>query len=273
VAVTGLGVRLGGLPVLRQVDLRVESGQLVALLGANGSGKTTLVRALLGLTPYQSGSIELFGQPQADFKGWAAIGYVPQRATISLHSTTLIEVVRSGVLARRRRRGGRTATRPLDPAAATAVGSGTGPARGRNRAGASDPAVAALAEVGLADQAKELFLHLSGGQQQRALLARALAQDPDLLVLDEPLAGVDLTHQRAIAAQLDRFRDQGRSVLVVLHETDALAHLIDRAVVLREGRVTHDGPLPELPPSHRHEHEAPLQPAGLVTGMEPRWIS
>jgi zinc transport system ATP-binding protein len=244
---------------------------MVALLGANGSGKTTLIRALLGLTPYQSGSIELFGQPQADFKGWAAIGYVPQRATISLHSTTLIEVVRSGVLARRRRRSDRPATRPLDPAASAAAGAG--PARGRSRARAFDPAIAALTEVGLADQAKELFLHLSGGQQQRALLARALAQDPDLLVLDEPLAGVDLTHQRSIADQLDRFRRQGRSVLAVLHETDALAHLIDRAVVLREGRVTHDGPLPELPPSHRHEHEAPLKPAGLVTGMEPRWIS
>jgi zinc transport system ATP-binding protein len=247
--VAGLGVRLGGLPVLRQVDIEVPVGQMVALLGANGSGKTTLIRAVLGLTPHQSGRIELFGRPQAEFKGWAAVGYVPQRATISLHSTTLGEVVRCGALARRRRDGARPAGRPKELAAA------------------------ALAKVGLADQAKELFLHLSGGQQQRALLARALAQEPDLLVLDEPLAGVDLFHQEAIATHLDQFRRQGGSILVVLHETEALAGSIDRAVVLSEGRVAQDGPLPPDPPSHRHEHEPSTRPAGLVTGMEPRWIS
>jgi zinc transport system ATP-binding protein len=244
ITVTGLGVSLGGLPILREVGLEVDCGRVTALLGGNGSGKTTLLRAILGLVPHQAGRIELFGVPQADFAAWPRLGYVPQKPAISLHATTLAEVVQTGTLAKRR-------------------------SRRRNRALVDH----ALAEVGLSDRAREPFIHLSGGQQQRALIARALAQEPAVLVLDEPLAGVDLVHQDRIRDILAAFRGAGGSILVVLHETDVLAPLIDRAIVLREGRVVHDGPLPDAPLSHRHEHEPPTRSAGLITGMEPTWTS
>jgi len=251
IEVQGLGVQLGGLPVLRDVDLTVQPGQVVALLGGNGSGKTTLLRAILRLTPHQAGAIKLFGVDQARFRGWFRLGYVPQRASISLHATTLGEIVRTGTLARRQSVLGLTAVfhRRADLATVDAC----------------------LEKVGLAGLGMESFLHLSGGQQQRALLARALAQQPAVLVLDEPLAGVDLAHQETIRRALERFLDQGGSVLVVLHETDALAGLIDRAVVLRDGRVIHDGALPETLPPHGHEHEAPPRPAGLTTGLGTPW--
>jgi zinc transport system ATP-binding protein len=257
IAVSRLGVALGGLPVLREVALTVGRGQIVALLGGNGSGKTTVLRAILGLIPHQTGTINLFGTPQADFKAWPRLGYVPQHAAVSLHATTLAEVVRTGTLATGRPEPGLAPPR-------TWLGR-----RHHHRARVA----AALAEVGLSDRAHELFVHLSGGQQQRALIARALAQSPSVLVLDEPLAGVDLTHQDRIRDTLAAFRAAGGTILVVLHETDVLAPLIDRAIVLRDGRVIHDGDLPESAPEHRHEQTPPVRTPGLITGIEPRWSS
>ncbi|MDR1266734.1 MAG: ATP-binding cassette domain-containing protein [Propionibacteriaceae bacterium] len=261
VEIQDLGVSLDGLPVLRQVWLTVPAGQAVALLGNNGSGKTTLVRALLGLTPHQAGAIRLFGAPAVrsgmsrrdGFHSWWRIGYVPQQVAISLHATTLAEVVRTGALAHRH----------------DAV---WGVTSWLHRRHARQVVAQALDQVGLTAQAKELFIHLSGGQQRRALIARALAQQPDLLVLDEPLAGVDLAHQGLIRDVLAGFRERGGAILVVLHETEALAPLIDRAVVLRDGRVVHDGPLPTDPETHwGHELEAPPRAAGLMTGLGPHW--
>ena len=252
IAVRDLEVRLGGTAVLRAVDLTVGPGEIVALLGGNGSGKTTLLRALLRLTAHHAGTIELFGVPQARFTGWPRLGYVPQRASIALHATTLTEIVQTGRLARRH-------------------GAVSGLVPFLHRRADAAIVTGALRQVDLHDQAKEPFIHLSGGQQQRALLARALAQEPDVLILDEPLAGVDLAHQATIHDTLARFRDGGGAVLVVLHETDVLAPLIDRAVVLGDGRVIADGPLPPPHPHHGHELEAPPRPAGLTTGMETTW--
>ncbi|MDR0990180.1 MAG: metal ABC transporter ATP-binding protein [Propionibacteriaceae bacterium] len=253
ISVRRLGVSLGGLPILREVDVTVNPGQIVALLGGNGSGKTTLLRAILNLIGHQAGTIELFGQPQAHFHGWARIGYVPQKATIGLHATTLSEVVHTGTLAYRHG-GVRGLTTLLHH---------------RRNAQVVDQA---LTQVGLTAQAKELFTHLSGGQQQRGLIARALAQQPDVLVLDEPFAGVDQTHQHSVAHSLATFRDRGGAVLVVLHETEMMAEFIDTAVVLREGRVIHHGALPpQTSHHHGHESEPTHRPVGLITGIESPW--
>jgi len=237
-----VSVSLAGRPVLTEVDIRVESGQVVALLGANGSGKSTLVRALLGLVPLTHGSIQLFGTDLRRVKDWNRIGYVPQRVTAgSGVPATVAEIVASGRLT------SNSWFRLLHK---------------RDRAAVDR----AIATVGLTDRARDSVSRLSGGQQQRALIARALCREPDLLLLDEPIAGVDRASQNALAGALRELAARGTTVLVVLHELGRLAPLIDRVVVLRDGRVVHDG----LPPrgalfddhdeSHDHDHVHPHGP-------------
>jgi zinc transport system ATP-binding protein len=243
-----VSVELGGLPVLRGITLAVQAGEAVALLGGNGSGKSTLVRALLGLVPLERGSVELFGQPLGSFRRWSSIGYVPQRSTASLSGAKVKEVVASGRLAHRP---------PFVPP------------RPADRAAVAH----ALESVGLSDRAGDRLSVLSGGQQQRVLIARALAGQPELLILDEPTAGVDLAHQSALAEVLSALIEAGTAVVVVLHEVGALGPLIDRAVALREGRVAYDGPLSALGQAgHRpgHEHHPDVVVPGWLDGAVER---
>ena len=232
-AADDLTVELGGLPVLRGVSLSVRADEAVALMGGNGSGKSTVVRTLLGLLPHQRGDVRLFGKPLRRFRDWARIGYVPQRSLALLGGSKVKEVVAAGRLARRR------PFRPLHRADREAIHE-------------------AIAQVGLSEQLNADIAALSGGQQQRVLVARALAGQPELLVLDEPTSGVDLEHQRVLAEVLAELVSAGTGVLVVLHEVGPFGDLIDRAVVLSDGRVAHDGPLGDLGQHRRrfggHEH-------------------
>jgi zinc transport system ATP-binding protein len=223
-------VVLGGRPVLRGIDLSVREGDVVALLGANGSGKSTLVRSVLGLTPLHRGEVRLFGTSLGRFDEWRRIGYVPQRVTATAGVPASVqEVVAAGRLSHR------------------------SPLRRASRADRS--AVRhAIETVGLSDRRRDGVATLSGGQQQRVLMARALAGDPDLLVLDEPLAGVDLASQETFAQVVKSWRSRGRTVLVVLHETGPLVDLITRTVVLRDGRVVYDGAPVESFEEASHEH-------------------
>ncbi|WP_147136947.1 metal ABC transporter ATP-binding protein [Stackebrandtia albiflava] len=203
-------------PVLRGVDLSVEPGEAVALLGANGSGKSTLVRAALGLVPLSAGTAALFGVPVARFRQWRRIGYVPQRLGAGGGvPATVAEVVAAGRLAHRRI--------PWP-------------------AGAKDRRIVAeaLEAVGLADRAGDAVGTLSGGQQQRVLIARALATRPDLLVMDEPTAGVDAANQELFATLLADRLAHGCGVLLVAHELGPVASLIHRCVVLSHGEVARD---------------------------------
>ncbi|WP_197430215.1 metal ABC transporter ATP-binding protein [Auraticoccus cholistanensis] len=230
-------VSLGGQPVLHGVSLTQPPGTVLALMGANGSGKTTLVRALLGLVPLQRGSVELFGTPVARFRRWSAIGYVPQRSSLTLRNATVGEVVASGRLGHRR---------PFLP---------------RSRRD-KEQADAALERVGLSGRQRDEMVHLSGGQQQRVLIARALAAEPQLLVMDEPLAGVDAENQQAIAEVVAGLVSDGLSATVVLHEMGPLAPLLSRAVVLADGRVSHDGPVSGVPATPGHETDELSPPDG-----------
>lgn len=236
VEVADVGVHLGGQPVLHDVSLRQPTGSLLALMGANGSGKTTLVRAVLGLVPLEHGSVTLFGTPLRRFRSWSWIGYVPQRSSLTLRNATVGEVVMSGRLGHRRPFGLRSR-------------------RDREQVGS------ALERVGLAGREREEMVHLSGGQQQRALIARALAAEPRLLVMDEPLAGVDAASQHAVADVLADLVADGLSAMVVLHELGPLAPLLDRAVVLTEGRVSHDGAVSavDCTPEHEVHETSPLR--------------
>ncbi|GAA4585297.1 zinc transport system ATP-binding protein [Actinoplanes octamycinicus] len=234
-----------GREILRDVSLRVAAGDVVAVLGANGSGKSTLIRTVLGLVPVRRGEIDLFGTPQRRFRQWERIGYVPQRLGAgSGVPATVGEVVASGRLAR----------------------------RGLFRLpGAADRAAVreALTAVGLLDRIGDPVATLSGGQQQRTLIARALAGQPDLLVLDEPTAGVDAASQEAFAGALTKFAADGGTIVLVLHELGPLRPLIGRAVVVHDGRIVHDGAPPEpaghhAEPGHDHVHpHADEEKAGI----------
>jgi zinc transport system ATP-binding protein len=232
----GASVVLSGRPVLHDVDVRVGSGEVVALLGANGSGKSTLVRALVGLIPLATGQIELFGTPQRQFRQWRRIGYVPQRVTAASGvPATVREVVTSGRLSVR------------------------GLLR-RLSAADRDAVEAAIASVGLADRADHGVAQLSGGQQQRVLIARAMAGRPEALILDEPTAGVDRASQEAFAHALTELVATGTTILLVAHELGPLEPLVRRAVVLRHGHVVHDGPPPRAVGQHAdagHDHVHP----------------
>ena len=222
VEAASVDVVLNGIPIVRGASLEIRPGEMVAILGNNGSGKTTLMRALLGLIPHQ-GEISLFGTPLDHFTDWSRLGYVPQRGGILVQQATAREVVASGRLGTRR---------PFLPASA-----------------ADRKAVdAALAEVGLADRAGYPFVRLSGGQQQRVLIARALATGADLMVWDEPLAGVDRNTQELLAGVAARLKQRGATIVMVLHELGCFRPLIDRTIVLADGRV--------MPPGYsHHEHD------------------
>jgi zinc transport system ATP-binding protein len=241
VQVTDLSVDLGGRPVLRGIDLEIRPGEVVAVLGTNGSGKSTLIRAAVGLLPAARGEVALFGTPVPRFKQWHRIGYVPQRITAAGGvPATVQEVVSSGRLSRRR------LFRPLTAADRTAIDH-------------------ALDVVGMADRRKDGVAELSGGQQQRVLIARALAADPELLILDEPTAGVDLTSQSVFTEAIRERVAQGTTVVMVSHDLGPMDALIDRSVVLRRGRVVYDGP-PHTSQTNAHVHphgSGPDQPGWL----------
>jgi zinc transport system ATP-binding protein len=235
----------GGRPVIHGVTLSLARGEVVAVLGANGSGKSTVLRAALGLIPLTAGSVRLFGAPSHRFRHRHRIGYVPQRLGAGTGvPATVAEVVSSGRLARR--------------------GMFT-PARAADRGAVAR----AIETVGLTGRTADPVGTLSGGLQQRTLIARALAGEPDLLVLDEPTAGVDAASQVAFAAAVRGFVAAGGSVLLVAHELGPLEPSVDRAVVLHGGRVAHDGAVPEpagyhARPGHDHVHpHARQEPPGI----------
>ena len=208
--------------VLEDVSISVRPGQFVALVGPNGSGKSTLIRVILGSLTPSAGRVSLFGRsPERLAEHWR-LGYVPQRPELASEvPATVEEIVASGRLARR------GWWRPLGRADREEVHH-------------------ALESVDLVELARRPLNELSAGQQQRAFIARAFASVPELLVLDEPIAGVDAASQRLFRnALVHLMEEHGAGVLLVSHELSPVAHDLDRVVVLK-GRVLFDGPPGEL---------------------------
>jgi manganese/zinc/iron transport system ATP- binding protein len=205
-------------PVLWDVDLHLPENQLIAIVGPNGAGKSTLLKAILGLVRPITGWVEIFGKPYAQRRSW--VGYVPQRESVDWDfPTTALDVVTMGLYGR--------------------MGWFRRPAR-RHR----ETALECLEKVGLRDMAARQISQLSGGQQQRVFLARALALDARLYLMDEPFAGVDATTERAILTLLKELRSQGRTVVAVHHDLQTVADYFDRVVLLNM-RLVAEGPVSE----------------------------
>jgi zinc transport system ATP-binding protein len=210
------------LRVLDGVSFELAAGEFVALAGPNGSGKSTLVRVLLGLLPPRAGSVRLFGSEPGALADRSRIGYVPQRPAIAeFLPATVKDVVAAGRLGRG------TWWKRLASA---------------DRAAIDD----ALEAVGLSDLRDRRLSELSGGQQQRAFIAKALAGKPELLVLDEPTAGVDADSQRRFRDAVVATRGLGGTVLLVSHELGAVAGDLDRVLLVRHGVIGFDGTPEEL---------------------------
>jgi zinc transport system ATP-binding protein len=233
VRLSGATIGYGDVPIVQGVDLTVRRGEAVAVLGSNGSGKTTLARGLLGLAAVLGGDVEVLGAPVGRLRERGRVGYVPQRHTVSgAVPATVREVVGVGRLARR------GLFRRLGPADRAAVGD-------------------AVAAVGLAARMEEPVASLSGGQQRRVLVARALAAQPELLIMDEPTAGVDAASQDALGEVLARASAAGTTLLVVTHETGPLAGVLTRAVVVDHGRIRYDGSLAGAESAPGQDHHDP----------------
>jgi manganese/zinc/iron transport system ATP- binding protein len=217
-SVSNLTVSYNGSPVLRAISFHLQPGQLTAVVGPNGAGKSTLLKAILGLIPLSTGRIESFGSPVASQRH--RIAYVPQTEAVDWDfPVTAQEVVLMG-------RYGRLGW------------------FGRPRAADRQKALDALAMVDMVDFRHRHIRQLSGGQQQRIFLARALCQEADVLLLDEPLGGVDAATENAIFALIDRLTAHGKTLLVVNHDLSIL-NRFDRVLLLNR-RLIAFGPTQQV---------------------------
>ena len=236
-------------PVLWDIDLDVPPGVLAAIVGPNGcgAGKSTLIKTILGLVRPAAGHVTIHGRPYAEQR--RRVGYVPQRSTVDWDfPTTAVDVVTMGLYGR--------------------LGWLRRPGRAEHAR-----AMEALELVGMADFADRQISQLSGGQQQRVFLARALVQDADVYFLDEPMAGVDATTERAIIALLRELRDRGKTVIVVHHDLQTVTTYFDWLLLLNV-RTIAQGPVDEIytPDNLRAAYGgsiALLDATGGVTGVAP----
>lgn len=203
-------------PVVWDVEYDAPLGKLIAIVGPNGAGKSTLLKACLGLVPVVSGDVRFFGQPYRASRG--RVAYVPQRTSVDWDfPVSALDVVAMGLY--RRIGWFRPVTRKY-----------------------REQARQALARVGLADFAQRQISQLSGGQQQRVFLARALVQDADLYLMDEPFAGVDAATEAAILDLLRDLRSTGRTALVVHHDLETVRDYFDEVLLLNV-RLVAAGPV------------------------------
>ncbi|MCW4386577.1 metal ABC transporter ATP-binding protein [Salinibacterium sp. SYSU T00001] len=217
IEVQGLTVRYDSVRALSDVNLRLTAGRVVGLLGMNGSGKSTLFGSLMGSVRPSAGSIRLMGGDPGAARKANLVSYVPQSEAVDWDfPVSVADVVMMG---RYGRQGFTRRPRPADRRAVTD----------------------ALDRVGLADLAGRQIGELSGGQRKRVFVARGIAQEASLLLLDEPFAGVDKGSERTIVALLRALADEGRGILISTHDLAGVPELCDE-VVLLQNRVLFQGP-------------------------------
>ncbi|WP_234946154.1 metal ABC transporter ATP-binding protein [Agrococcus sp. Marseille-P2731] len=213
----GLGVRYGEVRALSGVTVRIRAGEITGLVGVNGSGKSSMLSAVLERVPHE-GTVRILGRTPGKARRAGLVASVPQAEAVDWEfPVTVRDVVTTG-------RYGRMGVLRI--------------ARKPDREAVEE----AIALLGLEHLADRQIGELSGGQRKRAFVARAIAQDAQLMLLDEPFAGVDRTSEAAIGEVLRGLRDRGRSVVIVHHDLSGVAELVDRVLLLQRGRLLHHGP-------------------------------
>ncbi|GAB7023462.1 metal ABC transporter ATP-binding protein [Salidesulfovibrio brasiliensis] len=219
VEISGLTLTLGGTTILEDIDLTVEHGDYLAVLGANGGGKSTLLKVMLGLLKPDSGSVRILGMPPGEAGG--RIGYLPQYTHVSASfPITVVEAVRMGLVSPGRGMLGITKCREE-----------------------TKRAMGALERVGMDRHARKRVSDLSGGQKQRVFIARALVSDPQLLLLDEPTASVD-PQNRVHLFDLLLELNKNMTVIMVSHDISAVAHGVKSVACVN--RTLHFHPAPAI---------------------------
>jgi manganese transport system ATP-binding protein len=224
IEVTGATVRYGDVLALDDVSVTVEPGRVCGLLGTNGSGKSTLFKAVLGLVPAERGQVRILGRTGAAARRRGLVGYVPQAEQVDwafpVRVRDVVMMGRYGHMGPRRR------ARPADTRAVEH----------------------ALARTHLTDLADRQIGALSGGQRKRAFVARAIAQEARVLLLDEPFAGVDKRSEATITELLLQLRESGRTLLVSTHDLAQVPALCDEAVLLQRHVIARGSPEEVLRP-------------------------
>jgi zinc transport system ATP-binding protein len=213
ITIKNLSFRFGAIPVLDNVNLAIPSRDFVCIVGPNGGGKTTLLRLILGLLEPDRGTVRVFGRPPREVR--KRLGYMPQYVQLDPQFPA----------------------RVFDVALMGRLGSGSwlGPIRRHDR----EKALSALEEVGLAHYARRPFAALSGGQRQRVLIARALACDPDILLLDEPTANLDPLVQDDMNDLLHEL-NQRLTILLVSHDVGFVAQHVRTVVCVNREAIVHN---------------------------------
>jgi manganese/zinc/iron transport system ATP- binding protein len=205
-AINDLTVAYREKPVLWDIDLEVMPGALMGIIGPNGAGKSTLIKAILGLVKPASGEVRIFGKPYREQR--QLVGYVPQRGSVDWDfPTSALDVVMMGMYGK--------------------LGWVRRPGKAER-----ERALECLDQVGMTAFSERQISQLSGGQQQRVFLARALAQDAQLYLMDEPFVGVDATTEQAILGLLRGLQQQGKTVLVVHHDLETVSNAFDQVAIL-----------------------------------------
>jgi zinc transport system ATP-binding protein len=219
VELTDVSVKHNDTLILDNICLTIEKGKFAAIIGPNGAGKTTLVKVILGLIKPDSGTVKVFDTPLDQLGDLRSkIGYVPQIFTIDIKfPITVYETVIMGTFGK--------------------IGAGK-----RVSSAEREAAYAAMEKVGITDLKNRPIARLSGGQRQRAFIARALANKPDLLILDEPTTGVDIATTGSLYTLLRQLKDEGVTVILVSHDIGVVATYIDTLACLNKSLIAHCRP-------------------------------
>lgn len=218
--VKNLAFAVRDMQILSQVSMEIFEGEYIAIIGPNGGGKTTLIRLLLGLEKPTSGEIKIFGKKYQNFKEWHKIGYVPQRASLvdTNFPATVEDIVSMGRVASRKLFSRRSED---------------------DRAAVED----AMKKMDVLDLRDKMVGTLSGGQRQRAMIARALASKPRILILDEPNTGVDVASQQRFYTLLSKLnKEEGITILFITHDVGVIVDNIQRLFTINRNATICNNP-------------------------------